>query len=171
MRVPAIANGPAKLKPAVVHAPLHHGDVMPTVLALAGGQGDPTKPFDGRDATATLSEGRPSPHADILINVEAFRGAIRQGKWKLITIALLPGTTALFDLDKDPGEQANVADNHPEVVQALEAQLLSYAKQQKPSAWMKAQIDFLGFQGETLLDPEYNIDHGSPTEKPVMPEQ
>lgn len=171
VRLPAIVSWPAKLKPAVVHAPLHHVDVMPTVLALAGSQGDPTKPFDGRDATATLSDAKPSPHEDILINVEAFRGAIRKGKWKLIKIALLPGKTALFDLEKDPGEKDNVADTHPDVVQDLEARLLSYAKQQKPSAWMKAQIDFLGFQGETLLDPGYNIDHGLPTEKPVMPEQ
>ena len=39
----------------------------------------------------TLSEGAPSPNDDILINVEAFRGAVRKGDWKLIKIALLPG--------------------------------------------------------------------------------
>jgi arylsulfatase A-like enzyme len=155
----------------VVTEPLHHVDVMPTLLALAGGKGDPTKPFDGRDATATISESKPSPHEDILINVEAFRGAIRKGKWKLIKIAILPRKTELFDLEKDPGEQENVADKHPDVVTDLEARLLNYARQQKMSEWMKAQIDFLGFQGETLLDPDYNIDRGLPTEKPVIPKQ
>ena len=171
VRLPAIVNWPAKLKPAVVNEPLHHVDVMPTLLALAGGNGDPTKPFDGRDVTTTISDGQPSPHEDILINVEAFRGAIRKGNWKLIRIALLPGKTELFDLSKDPGEKENVADKYPDIVKDLEARLLSYAKQQKPSEWMKSQIDFLGFQGETQLDPGYNIDQGLPTETPALPKK
>ena len=169
VRLPAIVNWPAKLKPAVVNEPLHHVDVMPTLLALAGGKGDPTRPFDGKDATATIAEGKPSPHEDILINVEVFRGAIRKGKWKFIKVAILPGKTELFDIENDPGEQENVADKHPEVVKDLEARLLAYAKQQKMSEWLKSQVDFLGFQGETVLDPGYNIDHGLPTEKPVLP--
>ena len=66
-------------------------DVMPTVLALAGAKGSPDHPFDGKDIWPTLAENQPSPHEDILINVEAFRGAIRKGNWKLVKIALLPG--------------------------------------------------------------------------------
>ena len=171
VRLPAIVNWPARLKPSVVNEPLHHVDVMPTLLALAGGTGDPTKPFDGKDAMDTIGEGKPSPHEDILINIEAFRGAIRKGTWKLIKVALLPGKTELFDLEKDPGEKENVADKHPDVLKDLEARLLTYAKQQKMSEWMQAQTDFLGFQGETLLDPAYNIDRGLPTEKPVIPQK
>lgn len=171
VRLPAIVNWPAKLKPAVVNEPLHHVDVMPTLLALAGGKGDPGKPFDGRDATATIAEGKPSPHDDILINVEAFRGAIRKGNWKLIQVATLPGKTELFDLSKDPGETANVADRHPDVVKDLQARLLAYAKQQKMSEWLKSQVDYLGFQGETVLDPGYSTDGGLPAEKPVLPKR
>jgi len=171
VRLPAIVNWPAKIKPGVVSEPLHHVDIMPTLLAIAGGKEDPAKPFDGRNAMAAITEGKPSPHEDILINVEAFRGAIRMGKWKLMKVALLPGKTELFDLEKDPSEKENIADKHPEVVKDLEARLLSYAKQQKPSEWMKAQIDFLGFQGETMLDPGYNIDRGLPTEKPALPKE
>jgi hypothetical protein len=37
-------------------------------------------------------QGAPHPHEDILINVEAFRGC--KGNWKLVKIALLPGTTS-----------------------------------------------------------------------------
>jgi hypothetical protein len=106
-----------------------------------------------------------------LINVEAFRGAVRKGKWKLVRIALLPGKTELFDLEADPGEKDNVADKNPAVVKDLEARLLAYAGQQKMSEWMKAQIDYLGFQGETVLDPGYNIDRGLPTEKPALPKK
>ncbi len=95
----------------------------------------------------------------ILINVEAFRGAIRKGKWKLIKIALMPGKIELFDLEKDPGETNNVADKNSDVARDLESRLLAYAEQQKLSEWLKSQVDFLGFQGETVLDQGYNVDH------------
>ena len=39
VRVPAFVNWPGKLKPAVVNEPVHMVDVMPTLLALAGGKG------------------------------------------------------------------------------------------------------------------------------------
>jgi arylsulfatase A-like enzyme len=169
VRLPAIVNWPAKIKPGVVNEPLDHVDIMPTLLALVGGKGDPDKPFDGKDAMATITEGKPSPHDDILINVEAFRGAIRMGKWKFIKVALLPGKTELFDIEKDPGEKENVANQYPDVAKDLEGRLLAYAKQQKQSEWMKAQIDYLGFQGKTVLDPDYNLDDGLPTEKPLLP--
>ena len=170
VRVPAFVNWPGKLKPAIVTEPVHTVDVMPTLLALAGGHADPGHPLDGKDIWPTIAEGKPSPHEDILINVEGFRGAIRKGNWKLVKIALLPGKTELFDLAADPGETTNVADQHPEIVKDLEARLLAYAKEQKPSLWMKAQLNFLGAQGKTILDPDYDIDDdGLPGEKEVLP--
>jgi arylsulfatase A-like enzyme len=171
VRLPAIVNWPARFKPAVVNEPLHHVDVMPTLLALAGGKASADHPLDGKDAIATIAEGKPSPHDDILINVEVFRGAIRKGNWKLLKKAILPGTTELFDLSKDPGETENVADKHPNVVKDLEARLVAYANEQKMSEWLKSQVDYLGFQGETVLDPGYSIDRGLPTEKPALPKE
>ena len=35
---------------------------------------------------------------------------------------------------------------------------MAYAKQQKMSEWMKAQPDYLGAQGKTLFDPDFDID-------------
>ena len=171
VRLPAIVNWPGKIKPAVVNEPLHHVDLMPTLLALAGGLGDKSKPFDGKDAWGTIAQGKSSPHEDILINVEAFRGAIRKGKWKLIKVAIMPEKIELFDLEKDPSEKENVANQNPDVARELEARLLAYAKQQKMSEWLKAQVDFLGFQGETVLDQGYNVDGGLPTEKPALPKK
>jgi len=89
VRLPAIINWPARLKPAVVHEPLHHVDVMPTLLAAAGAKGSPDHPFDGKDMWGAIAEGKPSPHEDLLINVEIFRGAVRKGQWKLVKTALL----------------------------------------------------------------------------------
>ncbi len=170
VRVPAFVNWPAQLKPAVVDAPLHMVDVMPTLLDLAGGTGSPDHPFDGRDMWPTLAAGAPSPNEDILINVEAFRGAVRKGDWKLIKVALLPGRTELYDLAKDPGETTNVAADHPEIVADLEARLIAYAREQKPSEWIKAQPGFVGEQGKTIFDPDFDIDDdGLPQLKVVLP--
>ena len=170
VRVPTIFYWPAKLKPATIDEPLAMVDVMPTLLGLAGGVGSPDHPFDGKNVWPTLTEGQPSPHEDILINVEAFRGAIRKGNWKLVKIALLPGKTELFDLSKDPGEQNNIADQFPEIAADLEARLMAYAKEKKPSEWIKAQPAFLGAQGKTIFDPDFDIDDdGLPHEKPVIP--
>jgi arylsulfatase B len=171
VRVPTIFYWSGKLNPAVVNEPLGMVDIMPTVLALAGAEGSPDHPFDGKDAWQTISEGTPSPHEDLLINVEAFRGAIRKGDWKLVKIALLPGKTELFDLAADPGETNNVADAHPEIAADLEARLLAYAKEKRPSLWVKAQPAFLGAQGKTIFDPDFDIDDGGlPHEKPVLPQ-
>ncbi|MEI7861176.1 MAG: sulfatase/phosphatase domain-containing protein, partial [Planctomycetota bacterium] len=169
VRVPAFFSWPGRLTPAVVNEPLHHVDIMPTLLALVGGSGDPDKPFDGKNALPTLESGKPSPHEDILINVELFRGAIRKGNWKLIQIALLPGSIELYDVGNDPGETRSVATEHPEIVADLKARLLAYAQQQKMSEWLKCQVDYLGFQGKTVLTPESTIDDGLPTEIPVLP--
>ncbi len=169
VRVPAIVNWPARLQPKVVEAPLGMVDVMPTLLGLAGGHGSSERPMDGKDIWATLADGKPSPHDDLLVNVEVFRGAVRKGDWKLVEVALLPGKTELFNLRNDPGEKSDVSAQHPEIVQDLSARLLGYAKQQTPSLWIKAQPGFVGEQGKTVFDSDYDVsDGGLPMEKPKL---
>ena len=166
---PASSTGRAS-SPREVDAPLHMTDVMPTLLALAGGHGDPTRPFDGANVWTTLATGAPPPDDEVLINVEAFRGAIRAGDWKLVKVALLPGKTELYNLGEDPGETTNLADAHPEIVADLEARLLAYAREQKTSEWIKAQPAFVGYQGMTVFDPDFDIgDDGLPREKAAIP--
>ena len=93
-------------------------------------------------------------------------------KWKLVKIALLPGKTELFDLSVDPGEKNNVAEQNPDVVRDLESRLIAYAKEQKMSLWLKAQPDYLGAQGQTVFDPDFDIDDGGlPHLKPVLPKK
>ena len=171
MRLPAIVNWPAKIKPAVVNEPLHHVDIMPTVLALAGGKGDPTKPFDGLDATATILNGKPSPHDDILINVEAFRGAIRKGKWKLHQDRPDAREDRSVRPRERPGRKENVADRTPGGGERPRSATAGLCQATEDERVDEVQVDFLGFQGETALDPGYNIDHGLPTEKPVLPQK
>ncbi|WP_287251978.1 MULTISPECIES: arylsulfatase [unclassified Moorena] len=175
VRLPAIVNWPAQLQPAVVDEPLHHVDIMPTLLALAGGKGGLLHPFDGKDAWATLAEGAPSPHEEILINVETYRGAIIRKdnghRWKLIKYATLPGKTELFDLSQDKEEQNNVALLYPDIAEYLEARLVAYAKEQKFSEWLKAQAEFMDEQGIPFFDPDFDVEDGGPLDQiPVLPD-
>jgi arylsulfatase A-like enzyme len=145
-------------------------DVMPTLLTLAGAKGSADHPFDGKDIWSTLAEGKPSPHDEILINVEAIRGAIRKGDWKLVRIVTFPGKTELYNLADDPAEKTNLADRHPDIVRELNASLVAYAREMKPSKWIKAQPSFLGAQSATLFDPDFDLDDaGLPHEKPRLP--
>jgi arylsulfatase A-like enzyme len=170
VRVPAFVNWPARLKARIVNDPVHMVNVMPTLLTLAGGKVGGDRTFDGKDMWRTLAEGAPTPNDDILINVEAFRGAVRKGDWKLVKVALLPGKTELFNLASDPGETTDVAARNPEIVRDLEERLMAYARQQKPSEWLKAQPAFVGEQGKTVLDPEFDVsDGGLPRERPRLP--
>ena len=59
VRTPTIVNWPAKLKPRVVNEPLHMVDIMPTVLALAGGRQMPTS------RAMEKIFGRPLPRASL----------------------------------------------------------------------------------------------------------
>jgi arylsulfatase A-like enzyme len=172
VRVPTFVNWRGKLQPRVVSEPLHMVSVAPTLLALAGARGSADHPFDGKDMWRTISEGAGAPTEDVLINVEAFRGAIRKGDWKLVKVALLPGKVELFNLARDPAEKENVADSNPDVVRDLEARLLTYAKEQKQSEWLKAQPAFVGYQGKTVFDPDFDImDGGLPREKARLPKK
>ncbi|MBL0075852.1 MAG: sulfatase-like hydrolase/transferase [Rhodocyclaceae bacterium] len=120
VRTPTIINWPGHIPAGqIINEPMHIVDWFPTLVKLAGGKVEGAKPLDGMDLWPTLTAKAPGPHSDILVNVEAYRGSIRQGKWKLVHTITWPQSTELFDLDADIGEKNNVADANPTVVAVL----------------------------------------------------
>ena len=63
-----------------------------------------------------------------------------KGNWKLVWLALLPPNIELFDLSKDPSEKTNLADQNPDKVKELQAQILDLAKQAAPPLFLSELV-------------------------------
>ncbi len=90
-------------------------DLLPTFAGLGGGKVPDDRVIDGKDI-APLLLGRSnakSPHHAFFYYKQNDLQAVRSGQWKLHT------NSQLYNLEKDIGEQKNVAEQHPEVVTRL----------------------------------------------------
>jgi arylsulfatase A-like enzyme len=152
-RVCAFANWPGHIKPGTVVELIHAVDIYPTFAALAGASTAKCKPLDGVNVWDSIAKGKPSPRTEVIYNVEPFRGAIRQGDWKLVWRTLLPSNVELFELAQDPSEKNNVAAQHPDKVAALQQRIDELAKQSEKPLFLVDQFKFVikGMHGEPIL--------------------
>ncbi|MCC6765549.1 MAG: sulfatase [Deltaproteobacteria bacterium] len=132
VRIPLIVRGagaPAGLR---VDTTVSLIDVMPTILAAVGVP--PPGPLDGVDLAPTW-RGNAAAIGERTLFHEADHNnaepdvtrAVRHDHEKLHFDRLL-GTTLLFDLATDPGEQRDVSRARPERVEAFRADLEAFAK-------------------------------------------
>ncbi|MBI3469049.1 MAG: sulfatase-like hydrolase/transferase [Planctomycetes bacterium] len=102
-------------------------DLNPTVLDVLGVPASQT--WQGR---SLFDPSRPS-RAYFYAARDDYLLAVREGRWKYIYNATL-GRDQLYDLDRDPLEQVNVAGQHREVCERL---------RQRLAAWMKYEEDHI----------------------------
>ncbi len=171
VRSVAVVNWPGHVKPGINNEIIHIVDWRPTLLNLAGVEASGDSFIDGRNIWPVITEGKPSPHENILINVEMHRGAVRKGKWKFINNASLPSSIELYDLEADPGEQDNLVELHSEIVQEIKVLLNEYAKEAQASLYFKEYMPFIVEDYKTS-SREYDGDEdsGQPGEKPALPQ-
>jgi arylsulfatase B len=152
-RVCAFANWPGQIKPGTVAELIHAVDIYPTFAALAGASTTKSKPLDGMNVWDTIAEGKSSPRTEIIYNVEPFRGAVRQGDWKLVWRTLLPFNVELFNLTQDSSEKNNLAAQYPDKVAALQQRLDELAKQSEKPLFLVDQFKVITkkMSGEPIL--------------------
>lgn len=140
IRSPLIVSGPG-IKGAGEfnkNAVLHVTDIAPTILDLAGiqqpstYQGRDIEPMQGRSWVGMLEGDTQSPRtSDDWLGWELFGNrAIRQGDWKITWLYEPLGSEdwQLFDLVRDPGEQVDLSNKHPEKRKQLIALWDEYVK-------------------------------------------
>jgi arylsulfatase A-like enzyme len=159
-RVCAIANWPGHIKPQTVDQVIHAVDIFPTFAFLAGASTSKCKPLDGVNVWETMSKGSPSPRSEVVYNIEPFRGAVRQGDWKLVWWTLLPQRIELYNISQDPSEQHNLAAEHPEVVAALQQRINALSQEAAKPLFLIDQFKVVtkNMQGEPVLpiDEEFS---------------
>ncbi|MBE0544522.1 MAG: sulfatase-like hydrolase/transferase [Verrucomicrobia bacterium] len=134
IRLPAIISWPGQLPRNEVRNQVAHAcDLLPTLAELTGVK-PPAVHLDGRSLVSVLRNANaPSPHQGRALHWQVGQGpnadwAVREGVWKLLgntrdTSKRDPGsprvTMFLANLKYDPGETANLAEQHPEIVARL----------------------------------------------------
>lgn len=163
-RVCAIANWPGHVKAGTVGGLIHAVDVYPTIAALAGASTAKSKPLDGHNVWNTIARDDASPRDEIVYNVEPFRGAVRQGPWKLVWRTLLPSAVELYNIESDPSETTNVAAQHPEKVAELQQRVEALASQSTKALFLVHQFGVVqkGMHGKPLMptDDEFYLIEG-----------
>ncbi len=130
IRVPTIVHWPGRLTAREVATPCQITDWMPTLCNLAGSKAGAGLKWDGTDIWPAITGRGSLPARALYWAGNDFRSrAVREGDWKLIASGK-PGeeTFELFDLARDPGEQADLAAQEPGRVSALKARLGEMAR-------------------------------------------
>jgi arylsulfatase len=171
-RVPALARWPARIPAGrEVRGVTVMTDWLPTVVQLAGARLPDDRPIDGRSLVAVL-EGRGEREATPFFyfrtrfplgDQDYAIGAVRSGRWKLklpqwgyprvleyfMRAEQYAHGLMLFDLEADPGEQHDVAADHPDVVAALSREIEAFEDSlvaAPPVRWSAAPHDHLGWE-------------------------
>lgn len=143
IRVPMIAAWPNRITPgSVSNLQSSFYDLMPTLSQLLNVDSPPT---DGISFLPTLLGKDQTEHEFLYWEFPAYTGqqAVRMGKWKGIRKNILKGevNTALYDLDNDPQELVDVAQQFPDVVKDIEAIM---AREHRPSEIERFRFEALG---------------------------
>jgi len=128
-RIPFVVSWPGVTRAGSVSpVPVSTVDVLPTILAMAGGDATAYPKLDGKSLVPLLSgEGAIDRKAVVLYrSYEDQYAAVRSGKWKYI--AYRRGRDELYDLEADLAEKNDLSAANPEQVASLKSALRAFER-------------------------------------------
>ena len=140
LRVPMFVKWPNKLPAGTtVKQPVAHIDVLPTIVAAAGGELPEGLEVDGLSLLPlTNTETAENWQRETLFWVSGHSQVVRHGDWKL-QLNDRKATDGLqkwmYNLGEDPTEQNNLAANRPDKLAELEALLVEHKANSRPPLW------------------------------------
>ncbi len=148
IRVPFLVSWPGRLPAGKSYTPpVITLDVVPTIAALTGAALPADRPIDGVNLMPyLLGENAEAPHA-ILFWRMFERRAVREGRWKLVSMG--GGPWELYDLSRDAAEAEDLAAARPEIVERLNRAFAAWASHMAEPMWRypsQAEINALGIR-------------------------
>jgi len=133
----------------VSNTPVIQLDILPTVLAAAGGTTQPDWKLDGINILPLLEGKTDTLQRDTLYWRFGVQYAVRQGDWKLVK-AGLQQPVQLFNLKTDRNEKNDLAKDQPEKVKALQTLWDAWNANNLPPCWVDPRWN----TGNNKNDPE-----------------
>lgn len=139
IRVPFCVQWKGKIPPGKVYDhPVLQLDILPTALAAAGTNIDPTWKLDGVDLLPYLTGKKEGKPHETLYWRFGEQWAIRKGDWKLVASRLDGKVPRLFHLKEDLAETTDLTEKHPEKVKELLDDWKAWNAEQKEPLWKPA---------------------------------
>ena len=159
VRVPLFMRWPSGIDAGTVVEPIAADiDLFPTLVELCGIEIPKTKPLDGISlAPLLLREDTNWPERK-LFSVrmdESFTGrrringiAVRTDRWRLTVYGR---DVALYDMNADPRQRRNVAEQHPTIVAELHADIARWYADVTRESFPRVPIP-IGYEAEPIID-------------------
>jgi arylsulfatase A-like enzyme len=116
-----------------------HIDLLPTLVALAGGEVPSELNIDGRNLLSLLADPKAAwPDRNLFFHIGRWEKGSNPDDAKFINYAVrnqqyrLTNNKELFDIEADPGQTHDVAAKHPEVVAAMRADYEKFWAEMRP---------------------------------------
>ena len=135
VRVPYVAKWPGHIPPGLQYkAPVSNIDILPTVVAAAGGTVPTDRVIDGVNLLPYLTKAGPTQPGRALHWRDGPLRTMQEGGWKLI-VSQRPRKDWLFNLGDDPTERRNLAQTEPGKLAQLKARLEAHHATMPASLW------------------------------------
>ncbi len=146
MRVPSLVYWPGVLAPGKSEQMIAIQDVLPTVLEMSSTPVNSGE-LDGRSVWPALAAGAALPANDVIVpsGPKPLSTAIYRYPWKLIEYA--NGDRLLFNVQADPLETRDLADDEPDIAAALQDALQAFPRGENVALPLQDVVDDPDFFG------------------------